>query len=253
MPAHSTHAGELRPDLELLQALAEDAALLCRLHDREPDGTLLANLGSVPAAEWLSLNLIGTDAQAAFTLLDDFLVKVAPSTLAETLDELAADYADLYLSFAKRVAPNESYWLTEDHIERQEPMFEVRKWYAHYGLKTRNWRKRADDHLVPEMEFVSELLRDASDAGLQDCARFMDEHLLRWSKDFLGGAALHAETPFYAGLALLTQSYLDALRDVLAGITGRGRETPHKALGSEYEKPTPGQPAAFVPGAAPGW
>ena len=47
------------------------------------------------------------------------------------VDELWVDYADIYLTFGKRIAPNESYWLTDDHIERQAPAWsEVARRFA---------------------------------------------------------------------------------------------------------------------------
>lgn len=164
---------------------------------------------------------------------------------------MAADYADLYLTFAKRLAPNESYWLTEDHLERQEPMFAVRSWYRHYGLQARNWRNRADDHLVSQLEFVAALLDKHTGVAATDAGRFLDQHLLLWSRDWFGGVAMRAETPFYGGLALISQARIEAIRALLEVVTGEERKVPTKP---QVSAPVADEPnCAYVPGTAPGW
>ena len=41
-----------------------------------------------------------------------------------------------------------------------------------------NWRKRSDDHLVLQLQFLAHLFGEGR--GAPTAARFMDEHLLRW-------------------------------------------------------------------------
>jgi TorA maturation chaperone TorD len=233
-------------DPQPFKSCAEDAALLARLHDRELEEQDVAALAAAPARDWLWLNLHGADAGEGRRLIDEWL---AAAQGAPALDGLAADYADIYLTFGKRVSPTESYWLTEDHLERQAPMFEVRHWLDHYGLTAADWRKRADDHLVTELLFLARLLEEASPDTLGDAAHFLDTHLLRWSAAFCAGVAAHAETGFYAGLALLTEAWLQALRDELQRTMGLPRAQPAAAEGlRQAPAETP-----FVPGAAPGW
>lgn len=230
-------------------AASADLALLCRLHDREPTPDLLLRLKATPPEQWFCLNLAGEDARAGFLLMTDYFATVTPDQAAAMADDLAVHYADLYLTFTQRIAPNESHWLTEDHLERQQPMFEVREWYAHYGLEASDWRNRADDHLVHEMEFVGALLRHNTQAALVDAGKFMDRHLLVWSKMFLGGMANKSESPFYAALALLTEATLQATREFIAAATGAPRETFVPKLSTQTQDDT----APYVPGTAPGW
>lgn len=235
----------------LLRAMAEDLTFLARLHDRELDRDTLDQLAGESPAVWLSLNLTSDEACVAFQLLSGFLndYNSRPEGRHALVEALAADYADLYLTFGRRLSPTESFWLTDDHIERQEPMFEVRRWYRHHGLSARDWRKRPDDHLVHQLEFAAHLLAEAAEIPARDAGRFLDRHLLRWSKSFLGGMAQHATTPFYAGLGLLTEAAVQTVRTVLEEMTGELRTLPeqlHAAPNNDVE-------TAFLPGHEPSW
>jgi TorA maturation chaperone TorD len=147
--------------------------------------------------------------------------------------------------------------MTEDHLERQEPMFEVRDFFAHYGLDVPDWRLRSDDHIVHELQFVEHLLRLGTLPALQDAAIFLDRHLLPWLPDYCGRIATRARQPFLAGVALVTRAMLLALRDDLARITGIAVDIlPHAwaTEGARAEKQARAdEDAPFVPGVAESW
>lgn len=237
----------------LAAAIADDLDLLCRLHDREPDAPLLTELRSRPARDWFALDLQDADSDAALARIDRALAAMPDPVDAATLDALAVDYAELYLTFARRVAPDESFWLTEDHLARQEPMFSVRIWYVRHGLAAPNWRRRADDHLVHQLEFVAYLLRQDSSATLRDAGRFLDQHLMRWSRQFLLGAADVARTGFYQGLELLTDAYLQKARALIESLAGERRSIPSVDADAVARPGSQDRPVPFLPGAAPGW
>jgi len=248
------------------QALAPIAAdwaaalgLVIRLHDREMDAELLRLLaGADPKA--LFADLLATPAQVA--AVDGFaaaLRDLAPVAGDDTaLDELAADFCDIYLTHGYRIAPSGSVWMTEEHLERQAPMFAVRDWYVHYGLAVPDWRLRADDHLVHELQFVEHLLRAETGFSATDAARFLDTHALPWIPAFCAAMQERARTPFYRAVGALTEAFLGALRDWLAETTGVAanvqshafaREADRKAREAELkaaERP-------FVPGLAESW
>ncbi len=237
-------------DLQVFRASADDAALLARLHDRELDESELLALAASPVREWLWLDVTGDGAAEGRSLMEEGLSADAAEAGLPLIDALASDFAEIYLTFGKRVSPSESYWLTEDQLERQAPMFEVRTWLEHYGLATADWRKQADDHLVTQLMFLSNLLREGTAETLGDAAHFLDQHLLRWSKDFFAGVATRAGTSFYAGLAILTEAWLQTLRDALHRATGVARVS----IEPEAEKQvSQDHVAPFIPGAAPSW
>lgn len=191
-------------------ALARDLTLLARLHDREPDAQLLAQLGASAPSSWFALRLKGAGFEEACRLMQAALDETQVD--AGQLDELASDYAAIYLTHAYRVSPAESVWRDEEGLERQGPMFSVRSWYKHYGVKAPDWRIRADDHLVNELQFVALLLREAKDdEQMRQAARFLREHPLVWIKEFAGRVVQRCRTPFYAATALMTVDYLDQL------------------------------------------
>lgn len=177
------------------------------------------------------------------------------------LDELACDFADIYLNGKFHCSPQESVWLDDEELICQQPMFEVREWYARHGLAVPNWRMMADDHLVNQLLFIAHLLEQAAEqdepqALLAETARFMDEHLLRWLLPFADRVAQRCATRFYATLALETAEYGESIRNSLAEIleiprlTHEEIEARMKAHQIAAARP---QPMQYYPGVAPSW
>jgi TorA maturation chaperone TorD len=172
------------------------------------------------------------------------------------LDELAVDYADIYLTYRLRAAPTESVWRDEENLERQRPMFEVRAAYRLRRLKVQDWHKRPDDHLVTQLHYIAHLIGECRDErALREAARFLDGHLLKWIDSFAARVAQRCRTPFYAALSLLTAGYLNELRDLLADLVGiprpTGDELAKKEVDPEFEelKVMP----ANTPAVGPSW
>ena len=242
---------------DFCNAVAQDLTQLAILHDAEADNTLVQSLkqSGFPATQGLRLE--SQPAREAMALFERALAGM-PDRLDQRLaDALAVDYAGIYLTHAYRASPNESVWTDEEHLERQQSMFEVREYYRRYGLGAADWRKRADDHLVLQLQFLAHLFgAQRPDETFPTAARFMDEHLLRWLTPFASRVACRCATPLYAGISLLTAAYCEELRDLLADILGTRRPTPEETEARlQQRKP---QPAAvtmtFVPGAGgPSW
>ena len=236
---------------------AEMLALVIRLHDREADAKLVAQLHAADAPALFAALLARTDDGVA-ALLDEALRELGEHPSPEALDEMAADYADLYLTNGYRAAPTGSVWMTEDHLERQEPMFEVRAWYDHYDLKVPDWRLRPDDHIVHELQFVRHLLNLGSPDALSDAARFLDQHVLGWAPDFCAQAVSRVRTLYHAAAAALTADFLDALRDWLTDETGIAPDIRTNAYARARDREAREAEARvvdrpFVPGLEPGW
>lgn len=255
--AETPRLGVPAPRLTQLRAsVSEDLLGLALLHDRELDRELIHALWHDCYEDFLGLRLLGQGAKRALSLLREGLTEIPTELCQATLDRLAADYADIYLSYTLRAAPCESVWLDEDNLALQEPNFQVRAWYRRFGLAVTDWRKRSDDHLVYELRFLARLLDgDGETVDLTEAAHFMDQHPLRWVPQFAERVAQRCDTRFYAGLALLTAAYLDELRDLLGELTGISRPSaqgPEVASGAsppflgEMEGP-------YLPGVAPSW
>jgi TorA maturation chaperone TorD len=184
---------------------AEDLRALAWLHSSERAPAVLTELHAhgFPA----TLTLVGAD-EPWLRALDAALGALAgggagaPDALpASTEDDLAADYAAIYLTHALRASPHESVWRDEDHLMLQAPTFAVRAFYQRHGMQVADWRARPDDHLSTELEFIALLLERGE---LKEAARFLKSHLLTWLPEFAARVSQRAATPFYAALAGLT-------------------------------------------------
>ncbi|NCA88178.1 MAG: dehydrogenase [Gammaproteobacteria bacterium] len=243
----------------LCQIVREDLLLLALLQDRELEAETLHNLRR-EVDELLGLRLTTPPAREALALLRQGLDDIPQTPDAQTLDILAAEFADIYLNHHLQASPGESVWLDEDGLIMQEPMFQLRGWYQRHGLQVRNWRLRTDDHLVTQLQFIGFLLEgEASPERLEEIGRFLDEHLLRWIGAFGERVGNRCQTRFYAGLTRLTAAYLEEFRDLIALILGVPRPSPEEI--AERMRPPrdilglpvagPAFPAAVNEG--PGW
>lgn len=239
----------------MLTVAADALSLLARLHDREPDRDLISLLLKRPVRNLFGSLLDSEEGKQALAVWHTALDELTGDLDETLLDNLSAEYADFYLTHNFRIAPTGSVWLTEDHLEKQEPMFEVRKWYENYGLKVDNWRMRSDDHIVYELEFLSFLCRQASEVSVSDAAFFMDDHILPWMPEFAQKQAERAKLSLYRATGLLTLTMLEELRCALEDLLGEPRRvrnmdnigTNAAVCGAEQ------QVAAYMPGQSESW
>jgi TorA maturation chaperone TorD len=234
-------------------AVAGDLELLAGLHDREPTAAVVAAVQSCPIDRQLGLTLLSEPGKAAAAAFDLTAGALPNPPTEEALDDLAAGFADVYLRHTYRAAPAESVWQTEDGLERQAPMFEIREWYRRHDLVVADWASRPDDHLVLQLRFIAHTFSHAaSPADLADTANFMDQHILCWIKKF-AVRLVHGGAPdWYSAVALLTASYLDELRDHLAGLTGIARPVASQPK-KVRARPPELEDRPYVPGVAPSW
>lgn len=233
-------------------AVASDLEMIASLHDREPAAAIVEAMQKAPLERQLALVLGSEPALSALAALS-LAVDELPRPVDEAaLDELAVGYADVYLRYTYRAAPEESVWLNEEGLLRQEPMFAAREFYRRNSLVSTDWAKRPDDHLVVELRFLSRLLAGAArQDGFAEAARFLDAHLLRWVKRFAVRLVQAGAPNWYAALGLLTASYLEELRDHLTALSGLERprgDTERTKADVKAETAT-----AYVPGIAPSW
>jgi putative dimethyl sulfoxide reductase chaperone len=243
------------PAKQVLLDAGMDLRLLACLHDRELSPELLAELRKAPAADHFALKPDDAAGHSAFAIFDGALHSPECDGSPATLDRLHADYAAIYLNHTYSVSPLECVWLDPEGLVLQEPMFEIRRWYTHYGLEVRNWRSRSDDHLVFQLEFIAHLVSHALEHGPKDAAAFMDHHLLRWIEPFSARVAQRCTTQFYAGLALVTAVILKRLRLVLVELAGMPLVEVEPIEEEKQRLRAKAQEAAsrFVPGLAPSW
>lgn len=243
------------PDILQLfrERTAEDLQLLATLHDREPEAALLQELRSLEFPHCLTLHPDTNAGREAMQLMHEALKTLPEEPDEATLNELAADYAGIYLNYAISASPEESVWLDEDSLICQESMFQVRSWYEKHGLGIPDWRIRPDDHLAYQLQFIAWLLDlDDKTETLEQLATFMDEHLLRWVGNFGERVMTRCDTPYFAGLAAVTAAYCEELRDLLAEFLQQPR--PSREEIEERMQPrrqVEEVPVTFMPGMGP--
>lgn len=199
--------------------LAEDLQLLGLLHGQELTAAVATTLSDQPPESWFTLVPAGADYAAGLALLAQGLALLPSPVDAPAIEELAAEYAAIYLTYSYRAAPTESVWRDPEGLDRQAPMFAVREHYRRHQLAVADWRQRSDDHIVNELAFLAALLREATPASLAAAATFLRDHLLVWVPAFSGRVARRCQHPFYAGLALVTTAHLRALATLLGEAT----------------------------------
>jgi TorA maturation chaperone TorD len=233
---------------------AADLLDIAALHAVEPDSATLTALRAADFPNSLGLAPTSLPAQQAARFMADALAAMSQPVDRNTIDQIAADFTNIYLLHTLRASPEESVWFNDEGCMRQEPMFQVRAFYRRHGLEAANWRVTADDHLVPQLAFIAHLVRQARPDELREAARFMDEHLLRWIDRFAERVARRCATPYFAGLAGLTATYVEDLRNLLARILDEPRPTAEDIERRMAAQPEPvSKPLNFMPGSAPTW
>ncbi|MBL3601690.1 MAG: molecular chaperone TorD family protein [gamma proteobacterium endosymbiont of Lamellibrachia anaximandri] len=234
-------------------AVAEDLSLFALLHDVEPERKLLASLRREGFSTSLGLSLKSDEGVQSLVFFDKTLKELPENPGQDTLDQLAADFASIYLNYGINASPEESVWIDEENLICQDSMFQVRNCYERHGLGVEDWRIRPDDHLVMQLRFMQFLFENNPDLKtFGEVAQFMDEHLLRWLMQFSNRVANRCDTPYFAGLSLVTAYYCEELRDLLANILDEPRPTPEEI--EERMKPkrrAEAVPVSFMPGMGP--
>ena len=243
---------------EVAAVVAGDFATLALLHDSELTPAVVEGLREVGFPGNLALLPHGELGTGSCEMMRTALVAVPPGSESAWFDECAADYAAIYLTGTFGVAPSESFWLTDDHLVCQEPMFDLRTLYAEYGLAAPDWRRRPDDHLVYQLQFVARRLEKlAADGDWRTLAGFLDMHLMRWLPDFSARIADRCGTLFYAALVMMTLAWVRQLREMIAGHLGEpipSAEEIAARLDSRRVADAPASPIRFLPGATgPSW
>jgi TorA maturation chaperone TorD len=142
----------------------------------------------------------------------------------DLLEDLAVEYARLFLGPGKHISPHESV-----HHQREDGQngklwgastVEIKKFIESLGLSYKPEYTGLPDHISVELEFMQQItLREEKAWAENDketalnCLKnektFIKEHLAGWIPDFCGKVIKKAESPFYREMAKLTQNFLE--------------------------------------------
>jgi TorA maturation chaperone TorD len=142
----------------------------------------------------------------------------------ELLEDLAVEYARLFLGPGKHISPHESVHHKMEGVQSGqlwgELTAEVKKIIESSGLEYKTEYTGLPDHISVELEFMQQVILREELAGqdndketAQLCQenekKFVDEHLFRWVPDFCGKVIEAADLPFYREMARLTRSFIE--------------------------------------------
>jgi TorA maturation chaperone TorD len=255
-------------DSEMAWGLSDDCVTLALLHDKELTPEVLAGLKEINFPSNLGMVPNGEKSEQIFAVMKEVIENLPDAPDTALMDNLAAEYAAIYLTGALEVSPFESFWVSDEHLLCQDAMFEMRTLYAASNLKAPDWRLRPDDHLVFELQFIAKRLEwIARESAIsestairdewQSLAELLDHHLLRWLPDFAIRVTQRCDTAFYGALALITDAWCQQLRDVIALYLGEAR--PSKEVIEAMLRPNASgepmpEPLQFMPGSGgPSW
>lgn len=198
-----------KPDqkLEMARARAGLYGLMSRVFSDKPTAALLKGMKEPAMQESMESFEVPFDEE--FLAGDD----------AQQAEELAIEYARLFLATGSHIAPYESVfvraWAEDKPQLWGEATVEVAKFYQEAGLELREGQ--TPDHLGIELEAMAVMAeceaarRETDDAdgadGLEELQRrFCEEHLKRWVPEFCEAVLHRSESGFYRSMVIMTAS-----------------------------------------------
>ncbi len=160
-----------------------------------------------------------------FTDLDiEGIEALLQSSEEKLIEDLAVEYARLFLGPGKHISPHESI-----HHKREDgdwgtlwgaDTVDVKKFIEATGLSYEADYKGMPDHISVEFEFMAALARREAQAWAENdeaiarsCVamqkKFLEEHLTHWIPDFCEKVSQQAELPFYRAVAELTRGFIE--------------------------------------------
>ncbi|MFF0745519.1 molecular chaperone [Streptomyces sp. NPDC004111] len=225
-PAHTDHCGSGHPDTgpaattpaapdpgTALYGLAAACTVLSRLLLTAPDQQVLDRLRDPGLlADWPLPPCEATDRG---------LVCLARSADEnEDATAVTRDYNRLFVGPERLLAPPyESVHRSEDQLVFEAETFQVRAFYARFGLTAPRLGREPDDHIGLELDLVATLCIRAAEAldrtgttrtvdFVAALREFLTGHLLAWAPDFMEMVEAHARTRFYQGVGTLGSGVL---------------------------------------------
>lgn len=128
-------------------------------------------------------------------------------------DALVDEYRRLFIGPAPKPAPPwGSVYTDRECVVFGESTLALRDWMRANGIARLSDERTPEDHIGLMLALMAHVARMHTGL-LEDYLRL---HLLTWAPHFLGEFAEAATHPFYRGLALLTDSTLEGIRQALS-------------------------------------
>ncbi|HED33536.1 MAG TPA: hypothetical protein ENJ08_04850 [Gammaproteobacteria bacterium] len=193
--------------------------LFANLYRKEPDQALLAALRDDKFRSALE--------NAGMNLDEKFFTQ----EISELADELAVDFAQLFLVPGSLKSPHESVQIKNGSgILRGPETTKVKRYYENIGFKIRDDTAMEADHISIELEFLVHLAQIETESLLNNQPEkandaqkyqldFLNNHLGLWVYDFLELIKNQSQTVFYSELSSLASDFISEQQLQLSEIT----------------------------------
>lgn len=186
---------------------------LSRLYLLEVDDTLWSGLAKMT----FPTDAAEGDLKDGYEMLSAYLKNNASAEITAVLDDLAVDYARIFLSAGvaqgKAAFPYESVYTSRKHLVMQDSRMDVVALYAKRGLTpAKDQYHVPEDHLGYLCEYMAVLVDEGAE---EEQKSFLKTHLTNWVSAFTVDMAKYASTDFYRALAKVTRGFLALEQEVL--------------------------------------
>ncbi|MFZ2071725.1 MAG: molecular chaperone TorD family protein [Halobacteriota archaeon] len=212
-------AGEAR---EILETRRKFYAFLYRMYLEEPPRELAGELVN-ERCSFPDLIPLDKELSAGFRGLKEFMEKNKSKAADELYEDLVDEYTRLFIGPHRLpVQPYESWWV--DGKLMGESLLKVKRDYRKAGIvKARDYAE-PEDHIAFELKFMHYLCEEGlcaeNEEKVKECLNlqreFLNDHLLRWARDFCDALYECELSDFYKGIAKLTKGFL-LLEDAVIG------------------------------------
>ena len=177
-----------------------------------------------------------TELADGFKQIADYVSSLQGRDLESVREELAVEYAGLFLGVWKAPAhPSESVY--DRGLLMAEPRDDVLRIYRSMGVDKKKEFTEPEDHIAIELQFMMYLCEKTSaalrEASLSDAKRylevqrdFLDEHLGKWVPKLTADILKSARREFYRAVAKVTKGYIEMDKKVISELL----DTPTLAL-----------------------
>ena len=204
---------------ELAEHRSNIYGLLATIYRREMTSDLLNQIKDP--------SMLGVLSNLGIELNNGFLEKPEH----QMLEDLAVEYARLFIGPGKHISPHESV-----HHKRDDGQWgqlwgpstaEVKKIIESAGLSYQSEYTGLPDHISVELEFMQQVTlaeekawedgdKDQALACLENEKKFIEKHLAEWIPDFCDKVINGAESPFYRVMAELTKKFIEFEKNEVA-------------------------------------
>lgn len=212
---------------ELFQSRERMYRFLSRLYVLEVDQELLDALKQIKYPSQCP----NEEMEEGYRMMAEYLKESEGRDIQEVLDDLAVDYARIFLSAGvaqgKAAFPYESVYTSKKHLMMQDSRNDVVALYGAKGVTpVKDMYRVPEDHLGLLLEYMAVLCGECLKAkgseeikaSLAEQKAFLKDHLNNWVPAFAGEVQKYAGTDFYKGLARLTRGFLMAEKDLVSGL-----------------------------------